>query len=190
MLKDIIVKNRSYRRFRQDFAIGREILTELVELARNSASAGNVQPLKYILVNDPDKNSQVFKTLSWAAYLKDWNGPAEGERPSAYIIILGDTSITTNFFCDHGIAAQSILLGAAEKDMGGCIVANIRKEELRVTMNIPVQFEILLVIALGKPVETVKIEDLPDTGDYKYWRDQEMVHHVPKRSLHSIILPF
>ena len=92
MIRDLIISNRSCRRFHQEFAIDRRTLEELVELARYSASAANLQPLKYILSCEPAKNARIFSTLAWAGYLRDWPGPAEGERPSAYIVILGDTA--------------------------------------------------------------------------------------------------
>ncbi len=190
MLRDLILKNRSYRRFDQNHAISLNVLSELVDLARNSASARNAQPLKYILSQEEEKNAKIFKTLAWAGYLKEWDGPEEGEHPSAYIIMLGDTEITNNYFCDHGIAAQSILLGATELGLGGCIVASILREELKAALSIPEKFEIIQVIALGKPIEKVVLEPLASSGDIKYWRDAEQVHHVPKRSLDEIILKY
>jgi len=188
MLRDLILKNRSYRRFYQEVAIDMDTLRELVDYARLSASAGNIQPLKYILSNDPEKNSLIFSHLAWAAYLKDWPGPTEGERPSAYIIILGDKEISPYFWCDHGIAAQTILLGAAERGLGGCMIASVNKKRLQDVLDIPPQYEILLVLALGKPKETVKIETVDSTGDIKYWRDSKGIHHVPKRALDDIII--
>ncbi len=187
MLKNLILNNRSYRRFYQAEEVSLETLTELVELARLSPSAANLQPLKFILSNEPKKNNLIFSRLSWAGYLKEWVGPQEGERPSAYIIIVGDISITKTFGCDHGIAAQSILLGAVGKGLGGCIIASIDRDCLRNDLNIPAQFEILLVLALGKPKEKVVIDEVKD-GDIKYWRDKNDVHHVPKRSLEDLIL--
>ena len=188
MIRDLIIKNRTYRRFYQEVAIERQTLRELVDLARLSASAGNLQPLKYMLSCEPQKNALVFPHLAWAGYLKDWPGPVEGERPSAYIIILGDTEISRSFGCDHGIAAQSILLGATEKGLGGCIIGTIQRDELRKTLDIPSRYEILLVLALGKPKEKVVIETVAPAGDIKYWRDSEDVHHVPKRPLDGIII--
>jgi len=125
MIRDLVRKNRSYRRFYQEVAIELQTLRELVDLARLSASAANIQPLKYILSCEPQKNALIFPHLAWAGYLKDWTGPCEGERPAAYIIILGDTQISQSFGCDHGIAAQSILLGATEKGLGGCIIGTV-----------------------------------------------------------------
>ncbi len=187
-IRDLILKNRSYRRFYQEVAIKLETLRELVDLARLSASSGNVQPLKYILSCDPQKNASIFPHLAWAGYLKDWPAPCEGERPSAYIIILGDREIIQSFSCDHGIAAQSILLGATERGLGGCIIGSVQGQGLRKALKIPPRYEILLVLALGKPKEKVVIETVGPTGNIKYWRDSESTHHVPKRLLDDIIV--
>ncbi len=188
MLKDLVYKNRSYRRFYEDERISAEILKELVDLARHSASGANLQSLKYILSCEPEVNERIFQRLGWAAYLKDWKGPAEGERPAAYIIVLGDSRIHTNFFCDHGIACQSMLLGAVEKGLGGCMLASVDREGLAKDFDIEDHFEIMLVVALGRPREKVKVEYIEAGGDIKYWRDENSVHHVPKRSLEEIIL--
>ncbi len=188
MLADLVLKNRSHRQFYQKHSVDLKTLKDLVDLARLSASGGNVQPLKYILSCDPQKNALIFPHLTWAAFLKDWAGPDDGERPSAYIIILGDREISQSFGCDHGIAAQSILLGATEKGLGGCIIGTIQRENLRTAFEIPLRFDILLVLALGKPKERVMVERVDASGNTKYWRDNEGVHHVPKRSLEDIIL--
>lgn len=188
MIKELVAKNRSYRRFHEDVPIEYETLRELVDLARLSASAGNLQPLRYMLSCDPEKNALIFSNIAWAMYLKDWPGPGEGERPSAYIIVLEDTQVSHPMRCDHGIAAQSILLGATEKGLGGCIIGAIKKRELRDALKIPARYEILLVLALGKPKEKVVLETVGPDGDIKYWRDSEGIHHVPKRSLDEIII--
>ena len=188
MIRDLILSNRSYRRFHKEVTIEIEILRELIDLARLSASAANKQPLKYILSCHPQKNALIFPHLAWAGYLKDWPGPSEGERPSAYIILLGDTEISQSFGCDHGIAAQSILLGAIEKGLGGCMIGSVRRDGLRQALEILPRYEILLVLALGKPKETVVIESVGPTGDIEYWRDSEGRHHVPKRFLDDIII--
>lgn len=188
MLEDLIRKNRSYRRFHEDRPVSMETLRELVNLARLSASGSNLQPLKFILVSDPETNEMIFPHTNWAGYLRDWDGPAEGERPAAYIVILGDKEIRKSFGCDHGIAAQSIMLGATERGLGGCILGALGKRGLRETLDIPERYDILLALALGEPKETVALEAVGPDGDIKYYRDDEGVHHVPKRSLEEIIL--
>lgn len=188
MIRDLVIKNRSYRRFREDVPVEIGTLRDLVDLARLSASAANLQPLRYILSCTPKKNNLIFPQLGWAGYLKDWPGPGPGQRPSGYIVILGDTTVTKAFGCDHGIAGQSILLGAADRGLGGCMIASIQRNQLREVLNIPKKYEILLVIALGEPVEEVRIEEVGLDAGIEYWRDEKGVHHVPKRKLDDIIL--
>jgi nitroreductase len=188
MLKDLITKNRSIRRFHQEVAVDRATLRELVDLARLSASGSNRQPLKFVLSADAETNARIFPCLRWAGYLKDWSGPAEGERPAAYIVILGDTEINMRFGVDHGIAAQSIMLGATERGLNGCMIASIDRPALREALDIPARYEILLVLALGQAGETVVVDPVGADGDIKYWRDDDGVHHVPKRALDDLIL--
>ncbi len=188
MIRDLVIKSRSYRRYYQNEAVSLDTLRELVDLARLSPSARNAQPLRFILSCDAEKNALIFKHLSWASYLQGWAGPAEGERPAAYILILGDTEISPTFGCDHGIAAQTMLLGAVERGLGGCIVGSIQRPSLQAAMQIPEKYELLLAVALGKPKETVKLESVGADGDTKYWRDESDVHHVPKRGLDELIL--
>jgi nitroreductase len=187
MLADLIRRNRSYRRFFQDVPISEGDMKSFIEMARLSASARNMQSLKYILSNTPAMNARIFPSLAWAGYLKDWPGPAEGERPAAYIIQMNDTTLSRNYYCDHGIAAQSILLAAVEKGYGGCIIASVKVKDLCSILEIQDHLEVIQVIALGKPKETVVIEPLGNDGDIRYWRDAEQVHHVPKRALDALI---
>ena len=186
-MKELILKNRSYRRFHENEHISQSTLEELVDLARLSPSARNAQSLKYYLSHNATTNELIFPHLAWAGYLTDWAGPEKGERPSAYIIILNDTTISSNYLCDHGIATQSILLGAVEKGLGGCIIGAVNRNALQEALSLPQQYAILHVIALGKPKEEIVIEDIQQ-GDVKYWRDCHQVHHVPKRRLEDIIV--
>ncbi len=188
MIKDLVFKNRSYRRFDQSARIAPETLRELCDLARLSPSGRNAQPLKYIIVSSEEMCAKVYPTLSWAGYLKEWDGPEEGERPAAYVVVLGDTAIANNYGIDAGLAIQSLTLGAVEKGLGGCIIQTVRRDDLAKILDIPSQFEILYVVALGKPVEKVVVETLKPDGDIKYWRDAEQTHHVPKRELKDLIV--
>lgn len=186
-LKDIIFRCRSYRRFDESHPVDTGTLESLIDLARLSSSGANRQPLKYIICNDPKGCERIFPYLAWAGYLKEWPGPEKGERPSSYIVVLGDRSITENFGIDHGIAAQSIMLGASELGLGGCMIQSISREGLREEIKLPDNFDILLVLAIGKPVEKVVLEEIKN-DDVKYWRDADKTHHVPKRSLKDIIM--
>jgi nitroreductase len=186
-IKELVTNTRTFRRFNESYRIDYEVLKQLVDLARLSASGANKQPLKFLIFNTLNDCRLIFKYLAWAGYLTDWPGPENGERSSAYIIIVGDTEISESFGVDHGIAAQSIMLGATESGLGGCIIGSINREGLRNAFNIPSRYEILLVLALGKPVENVVIEEIRN-GDVKYWRDADKTHHVPKRNIDELIL--
>jgi len=184
----LTLQNRSIRRFKESHQVGEKKLRKLVNLARQSASGANLQPLKFVLSSSPERNQLIFPTLAWAGYLPDWSGPEEGERPSAYIVLLGDTEIGNNFQYDAGIASQSITLGAAELGLGACLIGSIKRKTLQQTLAIPEKYQILLVIALGKPAEQVVLDPIEEGQDIKYWRDEKDRHHVPKRGLDELIL--
>lgn len=190
MYKEMIARNRSYRRFYEDENITLETLLTLVDYGRLSPSGANKQPLRYVVSYEKHVNAAIYSTLAWAGYLSDWPGPKEGERPSAYIIMLQDKENKMVGGADHGIAAQSILLGAAEMGLGGCIIASIKREQLQQSLEIPAQYEILLVIAIGKPKEMIVIDEINIGEDIKYWRDEQQVHHVPKLNLADIVLNY
>ena len=187
-IRELVRSNRSCRRFEEHHRVDISTLRELVDLARCSASAANRQPLRYILSADPDTNAGIFSCLGWAAYLKDWPGPSPGERPAAYIVILGDRETTNNYWCDHGIAAQSMLLGARAQGLAGCMFGAINANKLRGLCDIPPRYDILLVLAIGKPVEHAVLETVDDSGNIRYWRDADGIHHVPKRTLEELIV--
>lgn len=188
-IKNLIKKNRSYRRFDSSFALSDEQLAGLVELTRYTASARNMQPLRYLPVTGKQATDRVFPLLAWAGYLPDWPGPAENERPTAYLIVCKESDLADGHtLFDAGIATQTILLGATEMGLGGCIIGAVNKSRLKELTGLPRRYEILYVIALGKPVEEVVIDDLPGNGSIKYWRDEKQVHHVPKRKLNDLII--
>lgn len=189
MIKDIVKRNRSYRRFDEVHVIDQAELLQLVDLARLTPSSVNLQPLRFKLINDSYNNAKVFETLSWAGLLKGWKGPEAGERPSAYIIILCDTTVASNMKIDVGIAAQTIMLGAAEKGLGGCMLGSVKRELLAKSLGIDLdRYTIELVLALGKPAEKVKLVDLPESGVTAYYRDENDVHCVPKRAIEDLII--
>jgi nitroreductase len=183
MLEDLVITNRSYRRFYQDVPLGMETLRELVNLARLSPSAANQQALKFILSSDPAKNAVIYP------FIRIDNNPPEGERPSDYVIILEDMEIRMAMPADYGIAAQTIHLGAVEKGFGGCMIGALDREGLRKALAIPERYNVLLLLALGKPIETGQIiEEQVEGGPARQWWDNDRVRHVPKRPLDDIIL--
>lgn len=186
MLKELVLKTRSYRRFYQDNKIEYEQLRSLIDTARLTSSAANRQPLRYILSNEAGKNEIIFKCLGWAGYLKDWNGPDEGEKPSAYVVLVSPKDINTAY--DEGIVSQTILLTAVEQGLGGCIFANVDRKKLQEDLELDENYVIKLVIALGCPKEKIVIEEITKNDDIKYYRDENQVHHVPKIRLDDLIL--
>jgi nitroreductase len=188
VIADLVARSRSYRRFHQERPVPPAVLRELIGLARLAPSAANRQPLRFVLSHTAESNARVFPHLAWAGYLPDWSGPAPGERPAAYIIILGDRRLSDPVRWDDAIAAQTILLGAAEKGLGGCIIGSVQRDALRRILGLPDRYAVLLVLALGEPAEEVVIEPVGTAGDIRYWRDAAGVHHVPKRDLDELIL--
>jgi nitroreductase len=186
MLSALVLKNRSYRRFDSSVAVPSATLVNLVDLARLCPSSRNQQALKFMLFNRKELCDKIFTGLAWAGYLKEWPGPSQEERPAAYIVILGDKTLGSSFSTDLGITAQTMMLGAVEAGYGGCMIGSFKREYLDQLLGISDQMEILLVLAVGKPVEEVAIEPVKD-NDIRYWRDSRQVHHVPKRSVEELI---
>ncbi|MBQ4226647.1 MAG: nitroreductase family protein [Clostridia bacterium] len=186
---DLIRKNRSYRNFDESVRISDEELRSFVNCARLSASAANRQPLKYYISNDAKTNALIQPLTAWAAKLRPERMlPDPGHNPTAFIVICVDTAILPNPQAadrDVGIAAQSILLAATSKGFGGLMIGAFNKS-VKQALELPEQLEPALIIALGKPAESVVLEDAQ--GSIDYYRDAQDVHHVPKRPLSEIIL--
>ena len=188
-VRELIEKNRSYRRFRQNEAISEEILLELVDLARISPNGKNNQVLRFAISNGK-KNEVIFKALlNWKFRIKEWPGPAEGEKPAAYIVILSDETVGKPHPVDAGIAAQSILLGAVEKGYNGCMFGSVAKEKLAEELGLSKNLKIELVVGLGKAGETVILDELaPGDDNVAYYLDAEDRHHVPKRNMKDVLI--
>ena len=188
MFKDLVSRTRSIRRYDESVKVNEVTLREVVDYARLSPSSANLQALKFKLVIEPSQVGEVFGSVRFAAYLKDWPGPQPGERPTAYIVILGDLSIKRQFEVDAGIAAQSMMLGLTELGLGGCMMGSFNRDKLTKYFNLEPTYEIVLVLSVGKPAEAVVIEPMMPGDDVKYYRDSKGVHHVPKRTLDELIV--
>ncbi len=186
-LHELVLKNRSYRRFDGKHRVPMATLRHLVDLARLAPTGGNKQSLRFRLINRPPQCALVYPHLAWAGYLEDWTGPGESERPTAYIIILNDTRISESPGNDTGIAAQTMMLGAVEAGLGGCMIGSVSRGALHKKLELAQELHIALVLALGKPVESVALTRVKN-NDIRYWRDDADVHYVPKRSLRELIV--
>lgn len=187
-LDSLVKQSRSIRRFREDRRIDMETLEALVDTARFCPSGRNRQPVRYILSAGPDAMEEIYPCLVWAMDLPDWDGPETGERPAAAITLVTERDLAIDPCYDVGIAAQTILLAAAERGLGGCMLGSLYRETLARTFDLPAEYEIRLVIALGVPAERVVLDVVGPDGDTRYWRDDHGVHHVPKRALEEIVL--
>lgn len=186
-LRQLLMFDRSVRRFQADRVIPDETLKALVELTRYCASSQNMQPLRYVAVNTQEEKDRLFPLLRWARHLKDWPGPAENERPSSYLVQLTDTRISPSLLCDCGLALQAITLGAAALGINCCIIRNFTPAEVHEALRLPEYYKVEYVVALGYASETVRIVDLAPGEDYGYYRLADGTHIVPKRSLEELM---
>ena len=190
MLKDLLLQCRSYRSFDSSVEVTEEQLRELVDCARLTPSSINLQMLKYRLVFQPDECDILLQNTRWAAKLKDIQLPPRGHAPRAYIVICADQNVipsAESFQKDVGICAQTIMLAATEAGLGGCILASFSKEALQEQLNLPMGLIPQLVLALGKPDETVVITSPATDGSVTYYRENE-THYVQKRTLEELII--
>lgn len=179
---------RSFRRFRESYPVTETLMTQWVNNARVTASAANKQPLRYRIVTDGDQCARVFETLSWAAALPDWDGPKEGERPTGYIVMAVDSKTFEGelWRFDAGIAAQTIMLASTEEGFGGCMILSFKRKQIKEILDMPEGLEPVLVLALGRPIEDVRLVDT-EGNDTTYYRNENQVHFVPKRRLEDVL---
>ncbi|OQY35054.1 MAG: hypothetical protein B6241_02720 [Spirochaetaceae bacterium 4572_59] len=181
----LIGQARSYRRFNQK-PLPAGFLKQMVHYARLSPSSGNMQFLKFLTIETEEARDALFPKLKWAGALKEWDGPAEGERPTGYVVILLDKTISTNPNCDHGITGQSMVLGAAAAGVGCCMIGSFGKKSVSELLHLEEHLSPCLILAFGYPGEKVVVEDVAEGGETSYYRDEDGVHHVPKRSVDEL----
>jgi len=182
---DAILRRRSIRRFKQKF-IEFNTLKRLINCARLAPSAANIQPLEYIIVTRKELLNKVFQTLKWAAYIAPRGNPKEGEKPTAYIIVLinkNKESFPAEW--DVGAAVENILLAALNEGIGSCWLGSIGRKRLYNILGLSDNYKIDSVIALGYSLEEPVVEKW--RGDVKYFKDEKNRLHVPKRDLEEII---
>lgn len=192
MISDLVQKNRSYRGYDESFSFSRQDLEEYVSLARLCPSSANIQPLKYRLIWEKAEVERVLKCTHFGGALPELHLPFDGTHPAAFIVICQDTEINSNltqFLRDVGAVAQTMLLAATEKGLGGLMIGAFDLGALCETLALPEHIRPLLVLALGKPAEHIEIVDLPADGSTRYYRDEAGNHYVPKRRLEDLILP-
>ena len=191
MIKDLIKKNRSVRGYDISREVTDEELREMVDCARLSASSVNMQPLKYVTINTLEGRDKIIGQISFAAKLSELHLPISGTEPMAYIVICQDENISksgTGYHKDAGIVAQSITLAAAEMGLGACILGYFSPKEMATSLRLAGNLRPLLVIALGKSIEDIRIVEIEEGESTDYYRDENGVHYVPKRRLDDVIV--
>ena len=191
MLKELVIKNRSYRGFDENYSFTREQLESYIDLTRYTASSVNAQPLKYKIVFEKNEVEAVRPLTRWARALPNMVLPHPNMHATAFIIICQDTDISPNlarYQKDIGIVAQTITLAAVEDGLGGCMIGNFTPDEVKETLNFAENLTPMLIIALGKPAEEIVIKEIDNGESTKYYRDENDVHYVPKRKLKDILI--
>ena len=191
MLKELVIKNRSYRGFDENYSFTREQLEGYIDLTRYTASSVNAQPLKYKIVFEKNEVEAVRPLTRWARALPDMVLPHPNMHATAFIIICQDTDISPNlarYQKDIGIVAQTITLAAVEDGLGGCMIGNFTPDEVKETLNLAENLTPMLIIALGKPAEEIVIKEIDNGESTKYYRDENDIHYVPKRKLKDILI--
>ncbi len=185
---DRIISRRTIRKFKQ-IDIPVDTLRKLINAGRLAPSAGNLQPLEYLIVTDNSLKAKVFSTLSWAIYLKPEYNPQNGEEPSAYIIVIVNNKIANNAYYkyDVGASVENISISALEENIGCCWIASFNRNKLPEILKIPEGYSIDCVLALGYPLENPTFEDIEKEGSIKYFKDAEGRLHIPKRKLEDVV---
>lgn len=191
MLRELVKKNRSYRGYDQSVKITRQQLEDIVYTARLTPFSQNYQAFKYYLSCDAQTNAKIQPLTGWAAWLQPIKLPKEGHCPTAFVVICYDSTIgpgPKRFEKDIGIVAQTMLLQAVEMGLGGIMIGNFSPEKISAALELPENLLPVLIVAFGKPDEEIVLTELEPDGDYKYYRDENGIHYVPKRKLEDLII--
>ncbi len=188
ILEDMLLADRSVRRFDESHGIEKSTVERIVGLVRLCASGRNIQPLRYRIVTAPHERESVFPALAWAGYYKDWDGPGCGERPSAYIVQCIDTEIANDCLCDDGLHLQALTLGAVALGISCCIIKALDSAAVAKALGLSGRYRPRYVLAMGYASERVRIVEMTDDGDCRYYRDADDNHCVPKRPVESLII--
>lgn len=184
----LVREARSCRRFDESAPLTQQDLDWLLECARLAPSARNAQELRFMTVTAGPILDQLFPLTRWAGALKDWKGPEQGERPTAFIATLMPEHAGYLICYDVGIACQTIQLGATSHGWGACMIQSFDHAQAAKLLNVPQGLKIALLVGLGVAVEKRVVAAMPPDGSFTYWRDKDQVHHVPKRSLTELLI--
>ncbi len=181
---DAVLLRRSVRQF-LPAPISGDILTRLIDQGRFYASAGNLQPVRFAIVTSQKLRDAIFQTIGWAKYLSDYQIP-ENRRPTAYILLLRDETVSQRCDFDMGAAATTVMLAAKESGLDSCCLASFSSKAVDEIMALPAHLTTAYIIALGYGAQDNTTEDYTDSQKYHLTPNGDFI--VPKRTLADVLV--
>lgn len=181
---DVMTLRRSIRRFRQE-QVDADVLKEMIDVARLYPSGGNLQPIRFGVITKKELTDAVFADLGWAMYLPDYK-IADAERPTAYIVLLRDETVSKKCDYDVGAASTMVMIAAVEKGLATCPLANFSGSRLSALLSLPKHLHPELVIAVGFPAQESTV--VPMCDSVRYAQDENGNFLVPKRSTEEVLV--
>jgi nitroreductase len=183
-LVTLLERNRSTRGYDSSFIVRPDQLRRIVAVNTKVASARNRQVLRFRLVA-ADEAHKVLPYISMGAAIADVRLPLPGTEPNAFIVVCSAIPPRTSTYIDLGISVQSMLLQAVEIGLNGLCILSFDKQGI--TDALGLGLEPLMVLAIGKSVEKVRLVDIKEGDDHSYYRENG-VHCVPKVALDELIV--
>lgn len=183
-LSSLLLKNRSTRGFDNSFKVRKDQLMRIVSVNNKIASARNRQVLRFSLVTE-ERAHLVLPHIAMGSALSEMKLPLPGTEPNAFVVICSVCEPHVSTYVDLGISVQSMLLQAVEIGLNGVCLMSFDKERIKENLSLP--YEPLMVLAIGKSAENIRLVDMPKGGDCNYYRENG-VHYVPKYSIDDLII--
>ena len=185
-LDALLLKNRSYRGYDKNCKVSLEILKMIIGVNNKIPSARNQQALRFKLVTHDSGADKVLENIKLGGALPELNLPFEGTEPEAFIIVCSTLEESKMVDIDAGISVQSMLLKAVELGYNGVIVGAFNKNAIKSEFQLP--YEPLLILAIGKGIESIRLTEINENDDHKYYRI-DGTHYVPKVKIEDLIIP-
>ena len=183
-LDTLFEKNRSYRGYKKDFVVRRDMLERIVNVNTKIASGKNQQVLRFKLITKGEDADFVLKNIKLGGMLPELHLPYEGTEPEAFIIVCTSAPETKIIDIDLGISLQSMSLKATEMGLNCVMICAFNKANL--TEHFSLKYEPLAVLAVGKGAENIKLKPISVEENRAYYR-VDGVHYVPKVKLEDIV---
>ncbi len=184
-LDALLARNRSYRGYDKKVVVGMSTLEKIVAVNTKIPSARNQQVLRFKLVTRDSGADKVLANIKMGGALPELHLPFEGTEPEAFIIVCSTEPESKLVDIDLGIAAQSMLLKAVDLGLNGLMIGAFNKSAITEAFALPC--EPLLILAVGKGAETIRLTEIREGESHRYYRENG-IHYVPKVSLSDLLL--